>query len=122
MEDEDAATPPKFANRIEKYRRRARLSLMDLAGKVGTSFQTLQRWEKKHPKLTIEKVEKLAAALGCTPYDLLPYHPKPINDPEISFVIERMTSADPATRRAIMRSVKGMTEGDEATFETRPKR
>lgn len=119
MDHEDAEAAPEFPNRIRKYRKAKRLNLTETAEQIGISFPTLQRWETKQPWLALSKVARLAEVLECTPYDLLPYHPKP-NDPEIQYVIERMKNADNATRMAIMKSVKGLTDRDEATFDTRP--
>jgi transcriptional regulator with XRE-family HTH domain len=119
MDEDDDAIKPDFPNRIRKFRKAARLNLVETAERAEMSFPTLQRWETKQPWMPLAKVEKLAEVLGVTPYDLLPYHPKPV-DPDTAFILERMAAADPATRRAILKSVKGLTDRDEEAFEHRP--
>jgi transcriptional regulator with XRE-family HTH domain len=119
MEDDEADAKPEFPNRIRKARKAKRLNLVETAEAADMSFPTLQRWETKQPWMPLSKVEKLAEVLGVTPHDLLPYHPKPI-DAETAFILERMRTADPATRRAILRSVKGLTDRDADDFEIRP--
>lgn len=118
MEDDEDAQP-EFPNRIRKYRKARRLNLVETAEQIEVSFPTLQRWETKQPFLPLSRVEKLAEVLGVTPHDLLPYHPRPL-DPDIAFIIDRMTGSDEPTRRAIVKSVKGMTDRDEEPFQHRP--
>lgn len=120
MVDDDDEPKPEFPNRIRKYRKAKRWNLQETAQLAGMAFQTLQRWEKGHHWLPLPKVNKLAEILGCSPYDLLPYHPRPVDDPDIAYVIERMKDADGPTRRAILRSVKGLTDRDADDFEVRP--
>lgn len=119
MDEDEPETKPEFPNRIRKMRKAKRLNLVEVAEAAGMSFPTLQRWETKQPWMPLAKVARLAEVLGCSPYDLLPYHPKPIDD-ETAFVLERMRTADEATRRAILRSVKGLTDRDADDFEIRP--
>jgi transcriptional regulator with XRE-family HTH domain len=120
LSDPPPAPPPKWPNKIRRARNARRMNLETLAAEAGVNFKTLQRWETKYPKLELDKVEGLARVLGVTAYDLLPYHPRPVNDPEIEFVIQRMETADEATRRAILRTVKGLTDRDADDFELRP--
>lgn len=118
FDDDEPETPSKYPNNIRKARKRKRWSLQETAHHSKMSFQTLQRWETKQPKLSVEKVAKLAKALECSPADLLPYHLE--LDDEEAFVLSRLRAASPAERRAIVKSVKGLTDRDEEAFELRP--
>lgn len=124
MEFEDDEPQPAYPNRIRKARKARRYNLHEAAERAEMSFQTLQRWETKQPWLPLPKVLKLAEALECSVYDLLPYHPQPMEDPEIAYVIDLMKGADAPTRRAILRAAKGLADREETEFEQRalPKR
>ena len=74
------------ANKLKELRKEKRLTLEDLAQKIGTSKQTIQRYESgKIANIPHEKVEALAAALGTSPSELmgwgedLPYGIMPIS-------------------------------------------
>lgn len=115
-------TPTDADNRIREFRNAARLSLQELAASAGTTYQTLQRWETTG-KIPVKKLKKLAEALGVTPSDLLPGSEAPrvseLTDEQL-FLLQRFETATPETRKAIMRSVKGLTDRDDEPFTVRP--
>lgn len=61
-----------FSEKLRQIRRRCGLTLEEVASRVGTSKQTIQRYESgviaNVPK---DKIEALAAALGVTPAELM---------------------------------------------------
>ena len=59
-------------NRIRELRNVAGLSQATLAQKVGTSNQQIGRLEKGTRGLTTQWMDRIAAALECSPADLLP--------------------------------------------------
>lgn len=116
IEDEEDEAPL-WPNRIREFRKRRRWSLHHLAAESGVSFQTLQRWEKKHPKLPLSKVAGVASALGVSAGDLLPYELEVTE--ELAFIVERYKAADAETRRMMVKSVKGLTDNDGMGFDVR---
>ncbi|HOY76932.1 MAG TPA: helix-turn-helix transcriptional regulator [Hyphomonadaceae bacterium] len=116
-------TPPTANNRIREFRLRARLSLIELAAESEVSYPTLQRWETTG-KLSVKKLQALAdvftRVLGetVTTADLLPGKPK-ISD-ETAWLIERFEAASRDERKAIIKSVRGLTERDEDELTPRP--
>lgn len=59
-------------NRLRHWREQAKLSRKELADRVNTSPGQIQKLEMGERRLTVEWLERLAAALGCEPADLLP--------------------------------------------------
>ncbi len=61
-----------LSNKLKELRKEKKLTLEDLAQKLGTSRQTIHRYETgKITNIPPEKVETLALALGTTPADLM---------------------------------------------------
>lgn len=58
--------------KIRDIRKRKGLTMQALADAVGTSQQQIDRLEKGHRKLTLDWLERLAQALGCSVLELLP--------------------------------------------------
>lgn len=58
-------------NRISQLRRAQGLTLQQLADRVGTTNQQISHLEKGRRKLTIDWIERLAAALACQPFEIL---------------------------------------------------
>jgi len=58
-------------NRISELRKARGLTLKRLAELVGTSNQQISHLEKGRRRLTLEWMERIAAALECHPSDLL---------------------------------------------------
>jgi transcriptional regulator with XRE-family HTH domain len=59
-------------NKIKELRLRLGLSLEDVAGRVGTSHQNIQRLESGGVSLTSQWIEPISRALNCYPSELLP--------------------------------------------------
>lgn len=61
-------------NGVKVCRARAGISQEELARRVGTNRQQIQRLETGYRKLTLDWIERLAKALGCEPDDII--HPE----------------------------------------------
>jgi|Deesub1362B_J571_1020462.scaffolds.fasta_scaffold00082_75 transcriptional regulator with XRE-family HTH domain len=57
---------------IRKYRQRAGLTQMQLAEKLGITYQQVQKYEKGKSNITIERLYQIAEALRVSPAALLP--------------------------------------------------
>jgi transcriptional regulator with XRE-family HTH domain len=59
-------------NKIKELRKQAGLSQTELADKIDTTYQQIQKLEQKSPEaLNVGWVNKIAAALNCTPGEIL---------------------------------------------------
>lgn len=58
-------------NRIAELRRARGLTLKALAERVGTTNQQISHLEKGRRRLTMEWMERIAAALECHPFELV---------------------------------------------------
>lgn len=58
-------------NRIAEMRRAKKLTLQQLADRMGASNQQVSHLEKGRRGLTVDWLERIAEALGCHPFDLL---------------------------------------------------
>ena len=63
------------ANHLKSLREARGLSLVGLATKVGTTGQQISHLELGKRHLTVEWLEKLAAALECHPWDIVDERP-----------------------------------------------
>ena len=57
-------------NKIAKYRKKAGLTQIELAEKIGASQSALSRWESGKETPSMEILEKIAETLEITPFDL----------------------------------------------------
>jgi len=57
--------------KIRELRFRRGWTPKDLAGQIGVSVRTVQRWERGSHLPRLETMELLCRALGCSPADLL---------------------------------------------------
>lgn len=62
-------------NRISEIRKARGLTLVDVAKRANTSNQQISHLERGRRKLSYEWMERLATALSCHPFDLLPDRP-----------------------------------------------
>lgn len=62
----------KASNMIKMLRKQRGLTLQALADAIGTSNQQISRLEQGKIRLTVDWMDKIAAALGCEMADLLP--------------------------------------------------
>lgn len=61
----------KVAYRLRELRKARRLSQQKLAEKAGLSYQYLGNLERSEASATLDSLERLIKALGCTPGELL---------------------------------------------------
>ena len=99
-------SPP---NRIRQWRQRCGLSLEALAQLVGSSNQTIGRYERGERSVTIDVLLQLAPALGCKPADLLPDPGSVLSEDELQ--LSRICSElDVADRSALLRIAKALAD------------
>nr|BAL54604.1 DNA binding protein [uncultured prokaryote] len=58
--------------RIKRARVSMNISQMELAERVGISYQQIQKYEKGLSEISVTKLYQIAEALGMNAYDLLP--------------------------------------------------
>jgi transcriptional regulator with XRE-family HTH domain len=58
--------PSEFGARIAEARRRAGLTQVELAGRLGVTQQVVAAWERRNVALRAEQIKILAEALGTT--------------------------------------------------------
>ncbi|MFH5805289.1 helix-turn-helix transcriptional regulator [Alienimonas sp. DA493] len=77
-DDASAADEPsyrvRFGRRIKAIRIEAGLSAVDVANRVGTTRNTMHRWERAEAAPHLDVLPNLAAALGCTVPEMMPDH------------------------------------------------
>jgi transcriptional regulator with XRE-family HTH domain len=73
-------------NRIKEWRKARGLTLKQLADRVSTSNQQISHLEKGRRRLTLDWIERLAAALECHPSDLLGDAAQPRNERERAMI------------------------------------
>ena len=64
--------PALHPNRIAGTRERAGFTQEQLASQVGMAYQTLGKLERGESRLRWEVAQRLAKALKCTPFELVP--------------------------------------------------
>ena len=62
---------PKLSNRLQKLREAQGLTLRDLAARVGTTNQQISHLELGKRQLTSTWLKRLAAGLGCHPWEIV---------------------------------------------------
>lgn len=117
---------PRSNNNIGYYRELAGWSLEEMAPKVPTSFQTLGRWERTGD-VKVSKLVKIADVLSqqlvakglppVSPADLVVGGSELAQDEEL--LLRRYRDASASDKRAILRSVRGLTEPEPLGFEPR---
>lgn len=65
----------KLGKAIRRRRRLLDLTQNQVATLVGTTYQTINKWESGATRIPLYKFTLLAAALRCKPADLLPEFP-----------------------------------------------
>lgn len=61
-----------IGNMIRKTRKALDMSQMQLAERIGVSYQQIQKYEKGQSELTLSRLFQIADALGIEPFSLLP--------------------------------------------------
>lgn len=69
-----------MSDKIRQMRVKNNLTQDELAEKLGVSGALIGYWEKDESKLTIEKLQKIAKAVGCKVWELLPDEDQPEPD------------------------------------------
>lgn len=91
--------------RIKNYREQKGISQTDLAEMVGTTKQTIFKYENDIiTNIPSDKVEKIAAALGVSPADILGWEKKSTVialTPEETDLIKAYRKASPDTQLAV---------------------
>lgn len=57
--------------RIRLFRNERSISQAELAGKLGISFQQIQKYEKGNNRLSVGRLEKMSKLLKTTPHELM---------------------------------------------------
>lgn len=97
-------------NRIREWRRYRDMSQEELAARVGTTSQSIGRYEKGARTVTIDQLEVLATALGCKPADLLPDPESSLSETERQ-LLERFDQLDEGRKVALMQVLDAMVAG-----------
>jgi transcriptional regulator with XRE-family HTH domain len=100
----------KTANRIREWRHLRRLSQEELAERVGSTGQTIGRYESGQRQVTLKCLARLAEALDCEPADLLPNSAASI-DRETYRFIEDFLKLPEAERHAVANMVRARARG-----------
>lgn len=87
-------------NRVRALRLERGLTTVELAERVGTSNQQIGRLERGERRLTQDWMSRLADALACEPWELLPEAPD-LSAEELS-ALEDLKALDPDTRRSYL--------------------
>lgn len=87
-------------NRIAELRKARGLTLQALADRIGASNQQVSHLEKGRRGLTVDWVERIAAALDCHPFDLLEAPPQAKSERE----------------RALLELFRGMSDEQQDAF------
>ncbi|GAB4411141.1 MAG: helix-turn-helix transcriptional regulator [Thermodesulfovibrionales bacterium] len=61
-----------IGNMIRKSRKALNISQMQLAERIGVSYQQIQKYEKGQSEITLSRLYQIADALGIEPISLLP--------------------------------------------------
>ncbi|MBA4010721.1 MAG: transcriptional regulator [Phenylobacterium sp.] len=73
---------------IRSRRKLANMSQEALAGRLGITFQQVQKYERASNRVSASMLARCAAALGCRPGDFFPAdHQKPVENPSIAMAM-----------------------------------
>lgn len=79
--------------RIKAARKAAKMTQADLAKKLGIPFQSISQWERDLRNPKSETIQRIAKALGCTPWELVP--PPHQSSPESRRQVEELMGKEP---------------------------
>lgn len=91
-------------NRIRELRHARGMTTVELADCSGTSNQQIGRLERGERRLTQDWMERLGAALGCAPWELLPAAPA-LTQEEQQALLD-LQALDPETRRSYLEHLR----------------
>lgn len=113
-------TPDDASTRLRAIRKEKRLTLEEVAERVGTTRQTVQRWEVDGRNITVKRLHDLAAAFDVPVRMLLPGADGLSN--EEREMVEWMRAATPSERRTVSSLRMSLAEARREAFETRKER
>lgn len=114
-------TPPEATTRIRDVRKAQRLTMDQLAARLGVSAQAVQRWETSTRAISVDRLVQIADALGVPAAELLPDTPRLSRDEQD--LLDWFRQASPAERSAIGALKHGFNERRKPeTFEVRKPR
>ncbi len=116
----DMATAKSPPNRIREWRRHRGLSLEQLAERVGSTNQTIGRYERGERSVTIDVLLQLAPALGVKPADLLP-DPESILSDEERRLMRAASELGAEDRAALLRIAQALGREDDGDSEDKPR-
>lgn len=64
-----------MAIRLKELRKARGISQEALAAELGVRKSAISKWETGRAQMTLDRLEQVAAILGCTPVELLGYAP-----------------------------------------------
>lgn len=74
----------KIGEKIKKTRKNLGLSQIDLAEKIGLSFQQIQKYEKGRTKITVNRLQQISEALNVTIWS---FFTEDVMTPQVSCLI-----------------------------------
>lgn len=110
------AIPSDANNFIRVFRMQLGMSMEELGEKLGTTGQTVQRWETTG-KVNVDELPRIAAILGVAPADLVPGG---IDlEPDEAQLLEWYRGLSPKDRRSINVLARDLSEREAVDFEAR---
>ncbi|MGQ9368605.1 helix-turn-helix domain-containing protein [Azospirillum sp. ST 5-10] len=97
-----------YPNRIRQLREAKGWSTIRLADAAHTTNQQIGRLERGERKLTQAWMDRLSRALGCNPWDLLPYGPG--ISKEESEDIANIRALTPAVREKVREHIRNLAD------------
>lgn len=89
MKHREKKTPPvekKIGGKIHTLRKGRGMSQIELAEKIGLSFQQIQKYEKGMTKVSVHRLQQIADALGVSiTFFFDPENPKHVSSPKPSY-------------------------------------
>ena len=107
-----SAMQGEIPNRLREWRKARGLTLDQLAERLGTTNQTLSRYERGERSLTIDLLLQIAPHLDCKPADLLPDPESAWSDDarRLAVIYEKLEEADRAALLRVALSLGGETD------------
>lgn len=94
---------PPFKNRLKEWRKRRKMTIRQLAEKVGVDHTTISRWENGKSPLTTSDLVTLARILDCSVFHLIfDAHDIAQTDTERAFLVA-IRQLDDERREALLK-------------------
>lgn len=93
---------------IRDYRKRAGLTMKELAARLGVHESAVGLWENGKRKPTYERLLQIAEELNCSVNDLVGYGSEPIESaiPEITMIARAGAKMTPEKRQDMLKLLK----------------